>query len=117
MGPCSLSELSLIHPGHLSALTQMVDRLVAKKWVSRERSGEDRRKIVLALTARARRLLVREPPLGPSRVVLAMEGAAPEEAAGIADAMERVAEALMGDRGTELAGALTLKHLEGLQHR
>ena len=112
-GPSSLTDLSRFHPSHLSGLTQLVDRLVEKGWIVRKRSEKDRRKVVLELTARARRVLSREKPVGPARVLRAMEDLSSRQASSLAGAMERVVDEMLGDREEELTGELDLRDLEG----
>ena len=107
-GPRSMSDLGRLHPGHLSGLTQLVDRLVEKGWVLRERSKKDRRCIVLELTAKAKRMLAREKPVGPARVILGMDALAEKDATALANAMDRVVGSMLGERGKELTEHLDL---------
>jgi DNA-binding MarR family transcriptional regulator len=101
-GPSSMSEIDPFFPGYRSALTQMADRLVQGGWVRRERDPGDRRRVVLHLTDRARQVLAGEKPLGPARVGRLMNEMSPEEAEGLADALDAVVHALIGDARVEL---------------
>ena len=89
-------------------MTQLVDRLVEKGWVLRERSKKDRRCIVLELTAKAKRMLAREKPVGPARVILGMDALAEKDATALANAMDRVVGSMLGERGKELTEHLDL---------
>jgi hypothetical protein len=64
MGEVHLSRLRAFVPGHLSAIGQMVDRLVGKGWLERHRDENDRRKVVLRITERTRKFLGSIEPFG-----------------------------------------------------
>jgi len=96
-GPCSLGDLQHITAGHLSALGQKVDRLEQAGWIERGRDPNDRRKLELRLTAKARRMLKREPLVGPARVIHEMARMSPVEARRVAEAMELVGSMMVGD--------------------
>lgn len=96
-GPCSLGDIQHLTAGHLSALGQKVDRLEAGGWLERGRNPRDRRKLELRLTPKARRMLEREPLVGPARVIHEMAGMAPDEAGRVAEAMELVAVMMVGE--------------------
>ncbi|MBN1419186.1 MAG: MarR family transcriptional regulator [Planctomycetes bacterium] len=102
LGPSSMSDLEPFLPGQLSALTQMVDRLEQGGWVHRERDPQDRRRVVLHLTDKARAFLDAEPPIGPPRAARAIDDATPQGAARLADAMETVVDAMIGDATAEI---------------
>ena len=57
------SEISHIADSSRTNVTRLVDELVAKGWVSRTHSQEDRRKITLALTATGAALVEKVLPL------------------------------------------------------
>jgi hypothetical protein len=67
---------------------------------------------MLELTPKARRVLTREPPVGPARVFLDMDTISQREADQLAGAMETVVDRMLGDREEELTGELDLTSLE-----
>lgn len=95
-GPCSLGDIQHLTAGHLSALGQKVDRLEAAGWIERGRDPADRRRLELRLTPKARRMLKREPQLGPSRAIQEMSSMTEQEADRVADAMTLVTEMMVG---------------------
>ncbi len=97
LGPCSLGDLQKMTAGHLSALGQKVDRLEDGGWLERHRNAEDRRKLELRLTARARQMLKKERLIGPARVMNEMASMSAAEARRVASAMELVTEMMIGD--------------------
>jgi DNA-binding MarR family transcriptional regulator len=95
-GPCSLGDIRRVTGGHLSALGQKVDRLEAAGWIERRRNPTDRRKLEIRLTAKARRMLKREPLVGPARVIHEMKGMTRARARRMAEAMELVSAVMVG---------------------
>lgn len=57
LGPSSQRELATSVAQHPAGVSRMLDELEAQKWVARRRAAADRRKLVVALTARGRAVL------------------------------------------------------------
>ena len=55
-GPCRVSELRRVFGYHPSTLTSVLDRLESEGLLSRQPNTEDRRSILIAVTARGRRV-------------------------------------------------------------
>jgi len=55
-GPCRVSELRRVFGYHPSTLTSVLDRLESEGLVSRQPNQEDRRSILIAVTAKGRRI-------------------------------------------------------------
>ncbi|MCC6466410.1 MAG: winged helix-turn-helix transcriptional regulator [Planctomycetes bacterium] len=72
------------------AITQMLNRLQAHGFITREPSTADKRKRELRLTAKALKVLESVEPIGPTRVALALEHASEREAGQVVKAMETV---------------------------
>jgi len=73
-GPCTMSELALKIRLTVSSATLIVDRLVEKGLIARERSEEDRRVVRVALTDEGASLyrVVEETILGLGRAMLSV---------------------------------------------
>lgn len=69
LGPIHLSRLLQHMPGHLSSLTQVVDRMEEHGWVVRRRDAKDRRRVLIDLTPKARKTLARIQPFGLPRAM------------------------------------------------
>ncbi len=74
------------------AITQMLNRLEANGFITREQSTEDKRKREVKLTGKAIQLLKAIDPIGPTRVALALEHAGEREAREIIGAMKTTLE-------------------------
>ncbi|MBE7490269.1 MAG: winged helix-turn-helix transcriptional regulator [Planctomycetes bacterium] len=70
------------------AITQMLNRLENNGFITREPSPADKRKRELRLTPKAQKVLDSVEPIGPTRVVLALEHANEREAGEVVRAME-----------------------------
>ncbi len=97
LGPCGLRDIQKLTAGHLSALGQKVDRLESAGWLERRRNPEDRRKLELTLTPKARRMLKKEPQVGPGRVMAEMTTMPAAKARRVAEAMELVTRMMVGE--------------------
>lgn len=58
MGPCSASQIAEFNCVNRSATTAMIDRLVAKGYVTRVADSQDRRVVLLQLTEEAESVLI-----------------------------------------------------------
>lgn len=74
------------------AITQMLNRLEANGFITREQNKEDKRKREVRLTPKAAALLRAIEPVGPTRVALALEHASEREAREINAAMKTMLE-------------------------
>lgn len=70
------------------AITQMLNRLEANGYITREQSREDKRRREVKLTAKAAGLLKAIEPVGPTRIALALEHASDKDAREIIGAMK-----------------------------
>lgn len=74
------------------AITQMLNRLAANGFITREQNSEDKRKREVRLTPKAVSLLKAIEPVGPTRVVLGLEHASDREAREVIAAMKTLLE-------------------------
>ena len=74
------------------AITQMLNRLEANGFITREQSKEDKRRREVRLTAKAVSLLKEIEPVGPTRVALALEHASERDSREIIAAMKTLLE-------------------------
>lgn len=72
------------------AITQMLNRLEANGFITREVNAADKRKRELKLTRKAQKVLESVDPVGPTRVALALEHANDREAGQVVKAMETI---------------------------
>lgn len=72
------------------AITQMLNRLEQNGFIMRETSANDRRRRRVKLTAKASELFGRVEPIGPTRVVMALENANDREAGEVVRAIETI---------------------------
>ncbi|MBX3461037.1 MAG: winged helix-turn-helix transcriptional regulator [Planctomycetes bacterium] len=72
------------------AITQMLNRLEANGFITREVNAADKRKRELKLTRKAQKVLESVDPIGPTRVALALEHANDREAGQVVKAMETI---------------------------
>jgi len=94
---CSMSDLSRFSLADRTTLTRSVDQLVAKSLVERYVSPDDRRLVLLRLTADGVRLF--DKALATTRAVNAeiLERAAPHDMKRLADTLEGLLEGLIPD--------------------
>lgn len=83
----SLNELAQRTFTHQSTVSVVVDRLVARRFVKRERSRDDARRILLTLTASGRGALRKAPPPAQTRLIEALGGLPPKQLKGLAVAL------------------------------
>ena len=78
LGPIHLSKLLWRMPGHLSSLTQVVNRMEDNGWVVRKRDEKDRRRVMIEVTPKARRILKKVEPFGIPLAVIKFVKMKPE---------------------------------------
>lgn len=103
-GPHTMGDLSASLYVHRSTASGMIDRLVAKGLVERERLAEDRRRVRVRLTA-AGEAFVRQAP--PSVVQMALDKlheVPPEELAELHGALQRM-QSLFTEAAADTTGA------------
>lgn len=79
-----------------ATLTEMLDRLVARGLVVRARSESDRRRVELALTEQAERLLVSSPVPLPPGFVERYQALSPDERERLVTSIETIASLMDG---------------------
>jgi DNA-binding MarR family transcriptional regulator len=99
LGPLHLTELKAFIPGYLSAVGQMVDRMVKTGWITRQRSTTDRRKVLVNLTEKAVEALSDIDPFGPARAIRELNRMGKKEKRKALDAL-RLLSSLMGVDGS-----------------
>ena len=72
-------------------VTSILDRLEARGLIRRTRSDDDRRRVLVALTARGRGLLGRAPPLMHADFLRGFSALAAHDRHGLLDAIDRIA--------------------------
>lgn len=72
------------------AITQMLNRLEQNGFITRETSVNDRRRRKVRLTPKCIELFSRVEPIGPARVIMAMEHATEREAGEVVRAIETI---------------------------
>ena len=88
----TLSELAAHASTDLSALSRIVDRLVARRLAARERCEADGRAIRIALTASGRALTTKIVPLARHYEAVALEGFSKTEVASLRAMLRRLYE-------------------------
>jgi len=86
----SLNELAARTFTHQSSVSVVVDRLVRRRLVSRTRSAEDGRRVVLALTPSGRSLLRSSPEVAQIRLIGALRNLSSSECRTLARHLGRV---------------------------
>ncbi|HEY7878426.1 MAG TPA: MarR family winged helix-turn-helix transcriptional regulator [Gemmatimonadaceae bacterium] len=86
----SLNELAARTFTHQSSVSVVVDRLVRRRLVSRSRSADDGRRVVLSLTATGRSLLRSSPEVAQLRLISALRGLSVNECRTLARILTRV---------------------------
>lgn len=86
----SLNDLAARTFTHQSSVSVVVDRLVRRRLVSRTRSPEDGRRVVLALTSAGRALLRSAPEVAQVRLIGALRGLPPRDCRALARILGRV---------------------------
>jgi DNA-binding MarR family transcriptional regulator len=90
----SLNDLAERTFTHQSSVSVVVERLVRRRLVSRERSAEDGRRIVLSLTPAGRRVLEAAPEIAQIRLISALRALSPRERRELARTLGRLGEAM-----------------------
>jgi DNA-binding MarR family transcriptional regulator len=83
----SLNDLAQRTFTHQSTVSVVVDRLVARRFVKRERSHDDGRKILLSLTAAGRAALRKAPPPAQTKLIAALTALPPRHLKALATAL------------------------------
>jgi DNA-binding MarR family transcriptional regulator len=83
----SLNDLAERTFTHQSTVSVVVDRLVARRFVRRERSKEDARKILLSLTTTGRTALRKAPPPAQTQLIDALRRLPRKQLHAIADGL------------------------------
>jgi DNA-binding MarR family transcriptional regulator len=94
----SVNELAALTHTHQSSVSTVVSRLVERGFVKRSRSGADRRRAVLSLSARGARLAARAPDMPQERLVRAVASLSATRRRMLAGALGELAAAMHGDR-------------------
>lgn len=92
-----LAQTAWVDPGNTSGI---VERLVREGWVSRTRSEEDRRVVIITLSDKGRRVLDGLKPKYRSAVQELMAGLSREESAELARLLEKINRGLSGRNET-----------------
>jgi DNA-binding MarR family transcriptional regulator len=90
----SLNDLAERTFTHQSSVSVVVERLVRRRLVSRERSAEDGRRIVLSLTPAGRRVLEAAPEIAQIRLIGALRALSASERRALARTLGRLSEAM-----------------------
>lgn len=106
-GSISLAALSKLVHLSPSTLVGIIDRLVQKEWVERERDGNDRRKVFISLTKKGKQFLKKAP--SPLQATL-------QDALGELSELEQSSIALSLERVVNLMEAEGLDASPILQH-
>ena len=93
-GPISLTDVSSKTFRHITTVGGIVDRLERDGFVAKTRDIEDRRKVVLAATAKGKKLASSAPVTGPLRAMKALERLPTKEIVKINEAMQTVVRIL-----------------------
>ncbi len=93
-GPISLTDVSSTTFRHITTVGGIVDRLERDGFVAKTRDIQDRRKVVLAATAKGKKLASSAPVTGPLRAMKALERLPTKEILKINEAMQTVARIL-----------------------
>jgi DNA-binding MarR family transcriptional regulator len=94
----SLNELAVRTRTHQSSVSTVVTRLVARRLVSRRRSAEDGRRLLLEVTQAGRALLTGAPETAQSRLIAALDTLPPARRRSLARELAGLATALGMDR-------------------
>jgi len=90
----SLNDLAERTFTHQSSVSVVVERLVRRRLVSRTRSAEDGRRIVLSLTPAGRRALESAPEIAQIRLIGALRALSARERRALARTLTRLSEAM-----------------------
>jgi DNA-binding MarR family transcriptional regulator len=90
----SLNELAQRTYTHQSTVSVVVERLVSRGLVTRTRSEDDARRVLLALTPSGRSMLRRAPPPAQVLLIRAVHALTPQDRRGLRHALERLARGM-----------------------
>jgi DNA-binding MarR family transcriptional regulator len=90
----SLNDLAERTFTHQSSVSVVVERLVQRRLVSRTRSTEDARRIILELTPAGRRVLDTAPEIAQIRLIGALRALPARECRALARTLERLSAAM-----------------------
>jgi len=93
----SVNELASLTHTHQSSVSTVVSRLVERGLVKRLRSGDDRRRAVLTLSARGAKLAGQAPDMPQERLVRAVASLPAARRRMVAGALGELASAMRGD--------------------
>lgn len=93
----SLNDLAARTRTHQSSVSVVVARLVEAGLLQRERAPHDARRMVLSLTAKARKLLARAPDVPQHRLIAAVEALPKAQRAVLAKALGSITKAMAVD--------------------
>jgi MarR family transcriptional regulator, lower aerobic nicotinate degradation pathway regulator len=91
---CSVNDIAEATMTDRSSAAAIVDRLVEQGYVTREQSGEDRRRAAIALTARGRRMKKDSAPAPTSLLIEALKQMSSAELRGLSDGLGSLTEAM-----------------------
>jgi DNA-binding MarR family transcriptional regulator len=95
----SLNDLAERTKTHQSSVSVVVQRLVDRGLIIRERSGSDARRVELTLTPAARGLLKKAPGAAQDRLIDAVQRMPPTSSRRLAGLLERLVHNLGADEG------------------
>jgi DNA-binding MarR family transcriptional regulator len=95
----SLNDLARRTRTHQSSVSVVVTRLVGRGLVSRQRSAEDGRRLVLALTPAGRQLLARAPATVQTRLIHELEARSPAALRRLTKTLDQLASAIGAPAG------------------
>lgn len=96
--PLTSSELAQIASLSQATVTSIVDRLVEKGFVKRERSMADKRKILVLSTSSAKKIMRQDPNLLQEEFIVAFEQLKDWEKSLLTSSFERVADMMQAKR-------------------
>jgi DNA-binding MarR family transcriptional regulator len=100
----SLNEIAERTITDRSSVAAIVDRLVARGFVTREQSGADRRRAAVAVTARGRRAMGKSAPAPTALLIEGLHSMSPSELKGLAKGLVALTRGMAID--TKPAGLL-----------
>lgn len=94
----SVNELAALTHTHQSSVSVVVSRLVERGFVKRVPAKDDRRRMVLSLTARGGRVAGKSPDVPQERLVRGIAGLKPSRRRHLAASLSELAAVMQGDR-------------------
>jgi DNA-binding MarR family transcriptional regulator len=93
-GGCSAGDVAARLCVHPSTITGIIQRLEDKRLIDRQKRPDDRRAVVLTLTAAGKKLLERAPHPAQGQLVTALRDFAPEDVAKLRGMLDQIVEAM-----------------------